>query len=76
MTLFSPESHEPLTDKAWDAGRVRSAIAEILAGVEAAFDDGWLVHPADDYETLTTKRLRSVYAGGAGVVDGLHRLVT
>src|SRR3954470_22249545 len=74
MTLFSPESHEPLTDTAWDAGRVRSAIARIVAGVEAAFDDGWLVHPADDYETLTTKRLRSVYAGGAGVVDGLHRL--
>src|SRR4051812_12694276 len=74
MTLFSPESHEPRTGTAWDAGRVRSAIAAVVAGVEDAFDDGWLLHPADDYESLTTTRLRSVYAGGAGVVDALHRL--
>jgi lantibiotic modifying enzyme len=74
MMLFSPESHEPLTGTAWDADRVRSAIAGVVAAVEAAFDDGWVVHPADEYESQTTKRLRSVYAGGAGVVDALHRL--
>jgi hypothetical protein len=74
LTLFSPESHEPLSGTVWDAERVRSAIAGIIAGVEAAFDDGWPVHPADDYDSLTTKRLRSVYAGGAGVVDAMHRL--
>ena len=45
----------------------------VVAGVEAAFDDGWPVHPADDHGSLTTKRPRSVYAGGAGVVDALHR---
>src|ERR671925_1379613 len=72
--LFSPESHEPLTRMAWNADRVRSAIAGVVNGVEAAFDDGWPVHPADDHESLTTKRLRSVYMGGAGVVDALHRL--
>jgi lantibiotic modifying enzyme len=72
--LFSPESHEPLTGSAWDADRVRSAIAGVVAGVEAEFGDGWRVHPADDSESLTTKRLRSVYMGGAGVVDALHRL--
>ena len=74
MTLFSPESHERLTATAWDADRIRSAIAGVVAGVEAAFDDGWPVHPADDHESLTTTRLRSVYLGGAGVVDALHRL--
>lgn len=74
MTLFSPESHERLTGTAWDPDRVRSAIAGVVAGVEAAFDDGWPVHPADDHDSLTTKRLRSVYTGGAGVVDALHRL--
>jgi hypothetical protein len=74
LTLFSPESHEPFTGTAWDADRVRSAIAGIVAGVEAAFDDGWPVHPADHHDSLTTKRLRSVYMGGAGVVDALHRL--
>jgi Lanthionine synthetase C-like protein len=74
LALFSPESHEPLTDTEWDAGRARSAIAEIVAGVEAAFGGGWLVHPADDDESLSTKRPRSVYLGGAGIVDALHRL--
>jgi hypothetical protein len=74
LTLFSPESHEPLTGTDWDGGRVRSAIVGVVAGVEAAFDDGWLVHSADEHESLTTKRPRSVYAGGAGVVDALHRL--
>jgi hypothetical protein len=58
LTLFSPESHESLMGTPWDADRVRSAIAGVVAGVEAAFDDGWLVHPADDHDSLTTKRLR------------------
>ena len=74
MTLFSPESHVPLTGAAWDADRVRSAVAGVVAGVGAAFKDGWPMHPDDDYESLTTKRPRSVYLGGAGVVDALHRL--
>src|SRR6185503_13544566 len=74
LTLFSPESHEPLIGTVWDAERVRSAIAGIIAGVEAAFDDGWPLHPADHHDSLTTKRPRSVYAGGAGVVDAMHRL--
>jgi Lanthionine synthetase C-like protein len=74
LTLFSPESHVALTGTGWDADRVRLAIAQVVAGVEAAFDEGWPVHPADDHESLRTKRLRSVYTGGAGVVDALHRL--
>ena len=74
MTLFSPESHVPLTGPAWDADRVRSAVAGVVAGVEAAFKDGWPMHPDDEHESLTTKRPRSVYLGGAGVVDALHRL--
>src|SRR5690348_4461754 len=72
--LFSPESHVALTDTAWDAERVRRSIVDVVAGVEAAFDDGWLVHPADQYESMTAMRPRSVYCGGAGVVDGLRRL--
>jgi hypothetical protein len=38
------------------------------------WDPGWPVHPADHHDSFTTKRLRSVYLGGAGVVDALHRL--
>ena len=36
--LFDPSSHEPLTDRAWDESRARAAIADIVAGTEAAFD--------------------------------------
>lgn len=72
--LFSPESHEALAGATWNVDRVRATIAEVAAAVEAAFDGGWRVHPEDDHESLRTTRLRSVYNGGAGVVDALHRL--
>jgi len=72
--LFSPESHEPLTDDPWDAGRVRREIAAVVTAVESAFDDGWPVHERDEHDGLTAKKPRSVYLGGAGVVAALHRL--
>jgi hypothetical protein len=75
LTLFSPESHEPLTGTAWDADRVRSAIAGVVAGVEAAFEDGWPAHPRDLLEGEDpATRFRDLYGGGAGVVEALHRL--
>ena len=69
--LFSPESHEPVTDAAWDPEAVRAAIREIVADAEAAFDDGWRAHPRDEPEPV---RLRNVYDGGAGVVHALDDL--
>jgi hypothetical protein len=54
---------------------VRTAIASIVADAESAFDDGWPTHPQDvvaDDDAST--RFRTVYLGGAGVVDTLHRL--
>jgi hypothetical protein len=73
--LFTPEAHEPLADESWSAERVRIAIASIVADVESAFDDGWPLHPLDKEDKDDPgMRFRTVYLGGAGVVDALHRL--
>jgi hypothetical protein len=72
--LFEPEAHEPLTDDPWSAERACDAIRATAADAEAAFDDGWLTHPADVLEEDVTDRFRTVHIGGAGVVDALRRL--
>jgi hypothetical protein len=73
--LFSPEAHEVLADEPWNAERARAAIVSIVADTESAFDDGWVTHPQDVVEEEdASTRFRTVYCGGAGVVDGLHRL--
>jgi hypothetical protein len=69
--LFDPDAHEPLVDRAWDPGAIRTAIAEIAADAEAAFADGWPAHPLDEPEP---QRFRTVYLGGAGVIRALHDL--
>jgi hypothetical protein len=69
--LYQPEAHEPLTDEPWDAERVRDAIRTIAKDAESAFDDGWVVHPLDDG---VSGKLRTMYLGGAGVIDALRRL--
>ena len=73
--LFTPEAHEALTEEPWSAARARAAIASIVADTEDAFDDGWPTHPRDVYEDSdASTRFRTVYLGGAGVVDALYRL--
>jgi len=73
--LYDPGAHEPLMDEPWNPERVRSAISAIVADAETAFDDGWPSHPDDQDEDMPPgTRLRTVYLGGAGVVDGLRRL--
>jgi hypothetical protein len=73
--LFTPEAHEALTEEAWSAEQARAAIASIVADAESAFDDGWTMHPEDVEEgDDPAMRFRTVYLGGAGVVDALHRL--
>ncbi len=73
--LFTPEAHEALTDEAWSAERVRTAIASIVADVESGFENGWPTHPADVVEDGdASTRFRTVYLGGAGVVAALDRL--
>ena len=73
--LFSPDAHEPLSEEPWSAERARTAIAAIVADAESAFDDGWPTHPQDvDDDDDASTRFRTVYLGGAGVVDALRRL--
>jgi hypothetical protein len=73
--LFTPEAHEAVAGEPWSAERVRRAIATIVADAESAFDDGWPAHPQDLFEgDDPTTRHRTVYGGGAGVVEALHRL--
>jgi len=72
--LFQPEAHEALTDEPWSAEGARRAIASIVADAESAFDDGWPMHPEDEDDGASATELRTVYLGGAGVVDALHRL--
>ena len=73
--LFSPEAHEPPTGEPWSAERARAAILAIVTDAEGAFDDGWQTHPKDvDEPREATTRFRTIYMGGAGVVDALTRL--
>jgi Lanthionine synthetase C-like protein len=72
--LFTPEAHEALTEKPWTAKRAREAIASIVAGAESAFDDGWPMHPRDEGADVPGAQPRTLYLGGAGVVDAFRRL--
>src|SRR5262249_31947513 len=72
--LFEPGAHEPLADEPWSAERVRTAIASVVADAESALDDGWPMHPQDRDDDEPAAQFRTVYIGGAGVVDALHCL--
>ncbi len=73
--LFDPHVHERLTADGWDPGRVGAAIREIAEDAEESFDDGWPTHPQDaDDEVDENRRFRTVYLGGAGVVQALDSL--
>jgi lanthionine synthetase-like protein len=72
--LFTPEAHEALADEPWSAEQARAEIVSIVADVEDAFDDGWTIHPLDVEDEPPGVRLRTVYLGGAGVVEALNRL--
>jgi lantibiotic modifying enzyme len=75
--LFEPDRHEPLGEIAWDAARVRDAVAAIARDAEAAFDPArlWPFHP-DDAEPGDPEDavMRGIYLGAAGMLLGLDRL--
>jgi hypothetical protein len=68
--LFEPDSHEPPIDAPWDEERIKAGLRVMVDDAEAAFDDGWPDHPQDG----EADRLRTIYLGGAGVVDAFRRL--
>jgi hypothetical protein len=73
MILWRPEEHESPTDEAWDAGRARESIAEIVADAEGAVADGlWPGHPLDDVRE--DEHFCSLYLGSAGIIWALAQL--
>ncbi len=73
--LFDPSSHEPLTQRPWDADRVRAAIVAVVADAESAFDDDalWRAHPIDEADG-PLPQVASLYLGASGVIWALHQL--
>jgi hypothetical protein len=75
--LHSPEQHEPVTDRAWDEGRARAAIAAITDDTERVFDEAalWTLHPLDqDGDEDVGRSFTGVYLGAAGVIWALAEL--
>jgi hypothetical protein len=71
--LYSPECHEPLESRPWDADVALRAIREIGTDCESSFESlYWPVHPRDDDGTgpYTT-----IYEGSAGVIYALDLLM-
>ncbi|HEX4680068.1 MAG TPA: LanC-like protein [Gaiellaceae bacterium] len=73
--LFDPAAHEPPIDEPWDPARVQGAIRAIVEDAENTFDDGWPTHPTDsDGPHDDVRRFRTIYMGGAGVIQALTAL--
>jgi Lanthionine synthetase C-like protein len=72
--LYKPELHEPLTDEGWNEGRVRSAIAGIVADADSAFHakELWPAHDWDGWQA--TPPLKDLYVGASGVIWALDVL--
>ena len=77
VELIDPDAHEPVTQAAWDADRVRAAVAAIVSATEASFDpaDLWPPHPLDEEpDEPPLDRVASLYLGASGVIWALHAL--
>ena len=73
--LFDPAVHEPPIDEAWDEARIRASIRAIVGDAEDTFADGWPTHPLDsDGPEDDVRRFRTIYLGGAGVIQALAAL--
>jgi Lanthionine synthetase C-like protein len=73
--LYRPEAFEPLTDQAWDEGRVRSAIDAIVADVDDALRGPklmWRAHEWDGWHG--TSPMKNLYVGATGVLWALDEL--
>ena len=74
--LFTPQGHEPLTERVWDEGAVLAAIRQIAAEAESGFDprDLWPMHPLDDPDDEKRWEAVGLAIGAAGLVWALDRL--
>jgi hypothetical protein len=77
LTLFDPAVHERVAEETWDPDRVRASIRAIVDDAEDTFAGGWPTHPADsEGPEDDARRFRTVYLGGAGVIQALDALRT
>ena len=74
--LFEPERHERLSGAAWDAGRARAAIDEIVRDTHAHLDPRmwWPVHPRDVEPGDADVPSTTLHFGATGVIWALERL--
>jgi hypothetical protein len=73
--LYRPEAFEPLTDRQWDADRVRTAVREMVADIDRALRGPRLLWQADTWDRWhSTSPQKNLYVGAAGVVWALHEL--
>lgn len=75
--LFDPSRHEPLQPMAWDPGRARAFIEQIVRDTEAQGGPGgwWLPHPRDaEPGDDPNQPHAALYHGAAGVAWALHHL--
>jgi hypothetical protein len=73
--LYHPEAFEPLTDRQWDADRVRTAVREMVADIDRALRGPRLLWQADTWDRWhSTSPQKNLYVGAAGVVWALHEL--
>lgn len=72
--LYDPGLHEPLTERAWDEGWVRDAVAALVADADAAYDAKglWPAHEWDGWQA--PRPLKNLYVGAAGVAWALDAL--
>jgi Lanthionine synthetase C-like protein len=72
--LYRPETFERLADEPWDDDRVRAAIRDVVADVDAAFDPAGL-WPSTEWDSWRAELpVKSLYAGAAGVLWALDAL--
>jgi hypothetical protein len=73
--LYRREAFEPLTDRQWNAERVRSAVRDIVADIDGALRGPRLLWHADTWDRWrSTSPQKNLYVGAAGVVWALHEL--
>jgi hypothetical protein len=73
--LYKPEAFEPLTDRAWDEGRVRRGIDAIVADADDSLRGPkllWRAHEWDRWHSTSPRK--SLYVGASGVVWALDEL--
>lgn len=74
--IYEPAEHEKLTDDAFKRDEATAFIVDTVRLIDSAYhaDDGWPLHPEDDYGQGKGASNLGIYFGAAGTMWGLSRL--